>query len=131
MPAPYRFYLSDGAVSAGRGLAAARAGLDMGRAAVALPGSRAGFHPAGPVARGGRPRGSRVKPGGPWQGRGVQGVLAQCAASASAGGSSPVRCISRLVLYQWTQAAVIFSTSPLVVSGPSRNGDPSRVHSDL
>ena len=57
--------------------------------------------------------------------------LAQYRWSASAGGRRPVRCMSRSLLYQWTQSLVIFSTSPSVASGPSRNGDPSRAHSDL
>jgi hypothetical protein len=39
--------------------------------------------------------------------------------------------VSRLVLYQWTQAAVAFSTSLTLVSAPARNGDPSRMHSVL
>lgn len=59
------------------------------------------------------------------------GWLAQYAASASAGGRSPVRCISRWLLYQSTQPAVIFTRPAQVVIGPSRNGDLSRVHSAL
>jgi hypothetical protein len=39
--------------------------------------------------------------------------------------------MSRSLLYQCTQALVIFSTWPRVASGPSRNGDPSRTHSLL
>ena len=39
--------------------------------------------------------------------------------------------MSRCVLYHWTHWLVIFSTSAMVRSGPSRNGDPSRVHSHL
>jgi len=39
--------------------------------------------------------------------------------------------MSRSLLYQCAQALVIFSTWASVASGPSRNGDPSRVHSDL
>ena len=37
----------------------------------------------------------------------------------------------RVVLYQWTQAAVAFSTSLTELSGPVRNGDPGRMHSVL
>jgi hypothetical protein len=37
----------------------------------------------------------------------------------------------RLVLYQWTQAAVVSSRSLSRRSGPVRNGDPARVHSVL
>ena len=39
--------------------------------------------------------------------------------------------MSRCVLYHWTHWLVIFSTSAMVRSGPSRNGDLSRVHSHL
>ena len=39
--------------------------------------------------------------------------------------------MSRLVLYQWTQAEVISSRSARVRRGPCRNGEPSRMHSVL
>jgi hypothetical protein len=39
--------------------------------------------------------------------------------------------MSRLVLYQWTQADVACSTSPSRASGPVRNGELSRTHSVL
>ena len=39
--------------------------------------------------------------------------------------------MSRLVLYQWTQADVACSTSPSRPSGPVRNGELSRTHSVL
>jgi len=39
--------------------------------------------------------------------------------------------MSRLVLYQCTQALVISSRSPRVLTGPFRNGDPGRMHSVL
>ncbi len=42
-----------------------------------------------------------------------------------------MRCISRSLLYQCTQALVVFSTWARLPSGPSRNGEPSRAHSDL
>ena len=51
--------------------------------------------------------------------------------AASAGGRRPSRCISRAVLYQYTQAEVIFSRSARVAIGPPRNGGPSRRHSVL
>lgn len=35
----------------------------------------------------------------------------------------PRRCMSRLVLYQWTQSAVSSSTSASRLSGPRRNGE--------
>src|ERR1700730_1657183 len=105
----------------------------MGRGAVALPAPGQVF-PAWPVRPGGGPpQGTHVKPRGP-AGTAVAGVryawLAQYCASASVGGRRSFRCISRAVLYQCTQALVIFSTSPRVASEPSRNGDPSRTHSD-
>lgn len=52
-----------------------------------------------------------------------------CAASAS--GRRPSRCISQAVLYQYTQAEVIFSRSARVAIGPPRNGGRSRRHSVL
>jgi hypothetical protein len=49
----------------------------------------------------------------------MSGAAARCGASA-------FRCCAGA-----PQAAVIFSTSPQVRSGPSRNGDPSLAHSAL
>ena len=40
-------------------------------------------------------------------------------------------CISLAVLYQCTQALVIFSTSASDRTGPRQNGDPTRMHSVL
>ena len=39
--------------------------------------------------------------------------------------------MSRAVLYQCAQAEVAFSRSARLVSGPVRNGEPSRMHSVL
>jgi len=103
----------------------------MGRGAVAFGGLRARFFRAWPQGTVAVPReGPMSSPAAPGRVRG-QAWLAQCPASASAGGRSPSRRMSRSSLYQATQAAVIFSTSPRVAMGPSRNGDPSRTASDL
>src|ERR1700733_6088897 len=61
----------------------------------------------------------------------VKPSAARYAASASAGGRRPRRCMSLLVLYQCTHSLVIFSTSATVSSGPPRDGESSRVHSVL
>jgi hypothetical protein len=58
-------------------------------------------------------------------------VVSVVSVSASAGGRRPRRCMSVLVLYQWTQAEVMSSRSARVVIGPMRKGESLRAHSVL
>jgi hypothetical protein len=75
--------------------------------------------------------GAGVGEAGPGKGAVPGGRVLRYSVSASAGGRSLSRCMRRWWLYQCTQLAVIFSRPPRVAIGPSRNGDPSRVHSAL
>jgi len=104
--------------------------LDMGRAAVALPGAGPAL-PAWPFPGPGWPP-ARV----PCQARRPRWARVLCLAGpvplvGLGGGPQPGAVHEPVVVVQWTQELVIFSIWARVASGPSRNGDPSRTHSDL
>ncbi len=81
----------------------------MGRAALALPGGRAGFPVPGPCPEGGRPRGSRVKPGALSISGGVSGL------------AGPVRGVG---LGRGPESGAVHEPGRCCTSGGGRDGGP-------